>query len=412
MVEGLVGSSQRSTSRKRLVFSVAVVSLMVVMAVGVAFLGGGPDVTTMGSTDGADGAPPLSERVDPTVVSTGQQLLVFGGSEPAGSRNGNGPGRPLQDGAVYDPRRGGWRKLPAAPLPPLRYRSAVSTGAGVLVVGRPCQEQVVDEFGSVLCAPGGAAAAVYDTGRRGWRKVELPSASWAAPSEEAEGGGIALEGWTGTHAVVAVGHGPGTERWTYEPATSEWEQLPPAPQVGSFAELCADESGVALIGVPDTAGEDGGIDDRTAAATPAVLEASSLVDGEWTDVKRYEAGPSMPLGTEIACGGGNALVFPALPSGVALGRYDLAAQRWHPLPAPPVVLVNSHVTLAENDTFLISSDGGIASFSLSSGQWTIVEEGVSGSSGPAFKVADEVVKLTSEKGKGMMVSRVPGAMTE
>jgi hypothetical protein len=69
---------------------------------------------------------PLVNRFHHTAVWTGQEMIVWGGSDGHRLRN---------DGAAYQPRSGRWRKIAGAPLPARRYHVAVWTGSEMIVWG-------------------------------------------------------------------------------------------------------------------------------------------------------------------------------------------------------------------------------------------------------------------------------------
>ncbi|HWL66505.1 MAG TPA: kelch repeat-containing protein [Actinomycetota bacterium] len=71
---------------------------------------------------------PMSGRVDHTSVWTGQEMIVYGGSTPGGSRRRNSAG-------LYDLAADRWRKLPEPPIAGRNFHVAVWTGTEMLVWG-------------------------------------------------------------------------------------------------------------------------------------------------------------------------------------------------------------------------------------------------------------------------------------
>jgi hypothetical protein len=167
---------------------------------------------------------PLTYRIDPTSVWTGQEWIVWGGEDfdnPA----------PLGDGAAYDPVADRWRMLSESPLGP-RLTAGVWTGEEVLIVGGrsgnsngmmaygdgAAYDPATDTWRSLTPGPahpgfmpmwtgelllgffkGGVV--VYDPGRNGW-------VSESAGSGEFAGSGLAhldrSPVWTGS-AVLLLG---------------------------------------------------------------------------------------------------------------------------------------------------------------------------------------------------------------
>lgn len=68
----------------------------------------------------------LSDRMDPSAVWTGNQLVIWGGV------NTNGW---LNDGAIYDPATDAWQSMAESPLDPRQNAAAVLDGDSIVIAG-------------------------------------------------------------------------------------------------------------------------------------------------------------------------------------------------------------------------------------------------------------------------------------
>jgi hypothetical protein len=153
-------------------------------------------------------ASPLDGRSDPAFAWTGSELLVWGGWD-GGFRD---PPY-FDDGAAYDPVRGTWRMLPAAPLS-ARTTFSVWTGKELIVWGS------TDRFDRMR------DGAAYDPSTDTWRRIaDAPaditdgSAIWTG--EEMIVFGAALDGNNHADTPTAIGI-------AYDPASDTWRDLPPS----------------------------------------------------------------------------------------------------------------------------------------------------------------------------------------
>lgn len=106
---------------------------------------------------------PVPDLRDPSVVWTGSEVLIWGGSF--------GPSNPTE-GAAYDPATDSWR--PLAP-PPLSGRNAA---AAVWVMDR----LVVTDGTATYASPDGAGTAAYDPSSDGWSELSDPPGGTACDS--------------------------------------------------------------------------------------------------------------------------------------------------------------------------------------------------------------------------------------
>lgn len=145
--------------------------------------------------------PPISARDGHSLVWTGSQLLVWGGTTGL-----EGAGEPLADGAAYDPDQRTWQELPEAPDSGGSGHVAVWTGSRMLVAGGARD----DTSHRVLAYD--PATGMWSTG------TEAPFAIERGTSATA---------WTGDRLAV---WNPGVGYAEYDPASDTWTQ-PPAPPV-------------------------------------------------------------------------------------------------------------------------------------------------------------------------------------
>lgn len=152
----------------------------------------------------------LTPRVDPVLVWTGHELVVWGGlSFQWDTAYG--------DGARLNPTTGAWRRLPAAPVPARGQAAAVWSGQEVLLWG-----------GATGGAPTGQVGqgAAYSPTTNSWRTLPL------SPLRARR---MAAGVWTGRVFIVVGGAAgpempvPGPGAAAYDPATDRWATLPAAP---------------------------------------------------------------------------------------------------------------------------------------------------------------------------------------
>jgi hypothetical protein len=154
------------------------------------------------------GPSPLGPRSVPASAWTGQELLVWGGQDAAGTSF-------YDDGAAYDPATDTWRVLPPSPLS-ARVPLSVWTGSEWILWGTGVRrdDRPLD---------GAAYVPATDT----WRSIA------SGPVELTD----ATAAWTGTEMIVfgAALHGgnvpetPTAVAAAYDPRADTWRTLPPSP---------------------------------------------------------------------------------------------------------------------------------------------------------------------------------------
>jgi hypothetical protein len=132
-------------------------------------------------------------------VWTGKEFIVWGSTAR---------GRPLLDGAAYDPSTTTWRRLPAAPIG-LNEASAVWTGQEMIVVGAALN---LDNVARTRTAMGAA----YQPATDSWRR--LPNTNLSPQASTAAWDGKELIAWDYRNHSAA-----------YDPQTNTWQRLPRVP---------------------------------------------------------------------------------------------------------------------------------------------------------------------------------------
>lgn len=161
--------------------------------------------------------PPLAQRAFPASAWTGEELLVWGGSDRRRERF-------FDDGAAYDPDTDTWRTLPKHPLS-ARAPLSVWTGDEFIVWGT-----------ALRMYPRRRDGAAYAPATNSWRTISV------APVELTDATAV----WTGREMIVfgAALHGgnfPETKSAigaAYDPATDRWRKLPDSdlsPQASTAA---------------------------------------------------------------------------------------------------------------------------------------------------------------------------------
>jgi len=162
-------------------------------------------------------ASPLAPRAYPASTWTGDELLIWGGSDGRQERF-------FDDGAAYDPNTDTWRRLPQAPIEP-RAPLWVWTGQELIVWGTAVR---------VNDRPRDGAA--YDLGTDTWRRIA------EAPIELSDSTAV----WTGQEMIVfgAALHGGNVPESktaiaaAYDPKADTWRTLPDSelsPQASTAA---------------------------------------------------------------------------------------------------------------------------------------------------------------------------------
>lgn len=284
-------------------------------------------------------AAPIEGRAGHVAVSTGTEMLLWGGD------NGSDDPAGLIDGAAFDYAGGAWRTMSQAPLEVSGGRSAVWTGEEMLVWGG----EVGD--GSHGRPDDGAA---YDPSSDSW--TQLPaSPSWSLAGHSAI--------WTGAEMIVWGGVGMQGRGAAFDPSAGSWRSLPPAPTEARFRHAAV-WTGTEMImwGGADGSEESlatgaayNPVSDSWRELPPAPLSGRDSPTAVWT-------------GTEMIVWGG----FDYLEGGLGDGAaYDPASDTWREIPRSPGSAVLGDTTVAWNgqEMVVVSGAGEFAMYSPAEDAW-------------------------------------------
>lgn len=169
-------------------------------------------------------AAPISARSNAASVWTGNEMLIWGGSDN---------GTSLTDGAAYDPATETWRLLPAFDLGTTVRPTTVWTGTEMIVL---------EGFN------GSARGGAYNPTTNTWREIAQPPGRGATPYPQAV--------WTGTEAVMTL---TTTNDDTpiiaaYDPEHDRWEEIATDMSSGQRPRLLWTGTEVLAFAMTDTAG--------------------------------------------------------------------------------------------------------------------------------------------------------------
>ena len=170
---------------------------------------------------------PLSARNGQTTVWTGSEMVVWGGHDQLE------PLHVTSDGAAYDPADNKWKVLPPAPLSPRARALGVWTSKGVLILGG--FPGVTTGFDNVV-----VDGALYNPATNRWHHIAAPS----APPDHGLGWTIAVNAgdevvawshWTvapisGANGVERAGSA-GADMFAYNERSDQWRLVPPSGQL-------------------------------------------------------------------------------------------------------------------------------------------------------------------------------------
>jgi hypothetical protein len=259
---------------------------------------------------------PIDPRFGAGAVWTGEEMLVFGGSNAT----------EVDGAAAYDPDARTWRELADAP-DGLAYVTAVWTGREAVAFSRNPTDW-----------ERGRPGAVYDPGADAWRPI--PDPQLGTPGE------ATTPVWTGERVVVT---GIELDRLgalgaaAYDPATDEWTQLPSSPHPLN-APGDTVWTGDELVFVGGEPVDSGPLDDVAFVPRPMVALALDPDTGDW----RTLPAPPLPAAedTLVAWTGDEVVVVAGeadVPAGDGSARTDTvaldpASGAWRPLPRTPVAV--------------------------------------------------------------------------
>lgn len=153
--------------------------------------------------------PPISWRNVPALAWTGEEVVVWGGSDPYG--------RPLHDGAAYQPTSRTWRMLPPAPIRRLRRQSGAWLTNAMIVFGG-----YVDEHDGAQRPS--SVGAIYQPRQDEWKLTDRHPTGGRGDSAigVVEGELLAWGGDCGDNT-------PAGDGWLYRLTTNSWTETSASP---------------------------------------------------------------------------------------------------------------------------------------------------------------------------------------
>ncbi len=398
-VAEIVRRHDRRLRRRRVTATLAGVAVVAVVAAAVALSGGSNRSqsvstgttsasatvpTTTGSATSAQlaagrwsslPAAPIAPRLDPSVVWTGQEMIVWGGA------SGPGGTQLHADGAAYDPHSGQWHVLPPAPLSPREGQAAVWTGSEMIVWGGDI-DLSLNRF------PVTNDGAAYNPATNTWRLLS-PAPLSARTDVLADWTGSRLILLGGLPAVQTAANSSFSDGAVFDPARNTWQHLaaPQAPaghRVSWSSALQTDgpmlawsQWWISQPRGPYTSAGSGGAD----------LFAYDESSGRWRLVPQspgavQRVDETLPAGRVVVVRGSFAYCPPCpgkeAPEVTTL--YDPAGNTWTTTPADP--LGGDDLLSAWTGQALISFDpGGVdgnivpgdaSAYDPKTGQWTLL----------------------------------------
>lgn len=262
---------------------------------------------------------PLSGRTGHSAVWTGSKMIVFGGQTRGG---GCAPGCALNDGATYDPATDRWEPIAPAPIAGRSGHSAVWVGNRMVVWGGAREGGV----------PSGDGAA-YDPAADAWTVLaEAPLEARVAHRAVASAdrmlvwGGSSGEGQAGRYFADGA---------VYSPATNSWTAMAPLP--GSQASGGRDTFSSVWTGEKMLVW--GGFS-RNARCNPCSHNDGAIYDLESNTWTLMSPGPLSGRGGHRAVWTGREMLVWGGFNTTDLNdgaTYDLESDTWRELPASPLL---------------------------------------------------------------------------
>ncbi len=281
---------------------------------------------------------PLTPRGGHSVVWTGSEMLVWGGSADDSGQE------LLNDGAGFDPANGAWRRIAATDLAPRERHVAVWTGTEMMVVG----------------GVGRQDGAAYDPAADSWR--DIPAMPFAldvgSPAAVLVDDGLMI--WSPVEDLVAI----------YDLDNNSWRTLPGTGLRGLGSGALRSDGRGKLVAVGAT---------TPSSRTPIpLLQIAQWSDGAWDVLP--EVGLSVPgldLGAAPELTGWVNQIFVAWSDAGLNGgavALNLASGSWESIAPPPIVGCESRpdpVSMGDR-LLVVNGCGAAAIYDASAGGWEIV----------------------------------------
>ena len=245
-------------------------------------------------------------------------VLLVGGGE-----HGEGVGRRdnHRDGAILDLRTGRWRSIADAPFG-MVSGSGISTGDAVILFGVEIGCEVV--LGERSCRTGTVHAARYDLAADEWRELRFPP-RWAASTSvcRKRSCGMATLPSSPPSAATSKCRPTVTCGWRQRrrprSAVGDRSTGSSSPRARSARQLRVETAPLATARVAPERG-------------PGELALYDSTGSSWSTA----AAPAGVGGASLCVGDGVVLVDNVVTAGPVLTRYELDADSWSPVQAPPV----------------------------------------------------------------------------
>ncbi len=167
-----------------------------------------------------------------TAVWTGREMIVWGGTDHS------------RRGAAYDPDRQRWRLIPPAPIEPRRRHVAVWTGREMIVWGGLALQR--GEGAAPGCDRRLRSGAAFDPQANEWKRIPPSPLRPGVPCEPEPESSAAS--WTGEELLVASGF----RIAAYDPEADRWRVASPPPaRVRPFGTVLSSDTGLIVPGIAE-----------------------------------------------------------------------------------------------------------------------------------------------------------------
>ena len=294
---------------------------------------------------------PLSPRVGHSAVWTGAEMLVWGGSDHPECDSS------VSDGAAFNPATQQWRPLEDSPLRPRIGHAALWTGTEMIVWGGRATSTAVEVAGGCsLSRPeaGLVDGAAYNPSTRQWRVMAEPPLASRAYGFSAVWTGSEMIVWGGVDGpwppIEAAGDVRERERrradgMAYNPISDSWRIIGAGPLAGrAFHSAVWTGSEVIIWG-----------GDELPNGTARGGAAYNPMTDSWRPIA---AGPLLPRYGQTAVWTGTLMAVWAGccdsgPSEADGALYDPVSDTWYEMPPSGLAARWRHVAVATNDAVLV-----------------------------------------------------------
>ena len=316
---------------------------------------------------------PMTPRLDPSLLWTGTEMIVWGGHRIVNAEQREG----LVDGAIYNPHNQEWRLIPSAPLSSRTSPTVVWTGEALIVWGGWVDSAPFRSFGNPTFD-----GAAFDPATGVWRAIAT------APTS----GRTLTSAWTGDELIVVQGPldpRAGTESaLAYDPRADRWSEVAmPPPYAGdpgadairsvwTGSELLmwrkALDSTIDLVGYEPRADRWRTVPETGRENAPNLFRQVHGLDSGFVGLTAIGDGSAVVASPgERECDPINSLECSNLPRRGA--RFDVARSSWQPIAMGPSEVAPSVTVWTGAALLVVSSDGSAAAaWDPPTDAWTMV----------------------------------------